>query len=207
MYENLIQVVDCLTPQQLDSLLPSVKTLPFQNSTVFTNNDGTLADSSGRTSSGTFVPEGTSICVEIHNAMNASLIEYQRKVGKLCKQYQFYPVIGGVKSKSSREQIQILRYSPGEKYDYHSDTHDYQDRKQFFRSFSVVVYLNDDFEGGGTDFVHRHYKPKAGQALIFPSSWVFTHSGAEVVSGTKYVAVTWYYVTRQDYTNQLPPLL
>ena len=51
------------------------------------------------------------------------------------------------------------------------------------------MYLNDDFEGGTTNFIHNEYKPNPGTTDIIPSNWIFKHKGSEVISGTKYVAV------------------
>ena len=37
-------------------------------------------------------------------------------------------------------------------------------------------------------------KPEPGHAIMFPSNWCYPHSGQEVISGKKRIAVTWYYV-------------
>ena len=71
--------------------------------------------------------------------------------------------------------------------------HNYE-TKEYKRTFSVILYLENAEEGGGTEFVDTVYKPKAGYALIFPSNWCYMHSGQPVIKGKKRVAVTWYYV-------------
>ena len=45
------------------------------------------------------------------------------------------------------------------------------------RSFTCILYLNEDFEGGETHFPHFgvQCKPKAGTLLIFDSSWKHEH--------------------------------
>ena len=60
--------------------------------------------------------------------------------------------------------------------------------------YTLIIPLNDDFEGGGTAFTHKTFKPKKGEAIIFPSNWCYLHQGNPVTSGTKRVIVTWYYV-------------
>jgi predicted 2-oxoglutarate/Fe(II)-dependent dioxygenase YbiX len=35
------------------------------------------------------------------------------------------------------------------------------------------------------------YKPKANQLIIFPSTFVYNHSVKEVISGKRYVVVSW----------------
>ena len=82
---------------------------------------------------------------------------------------------------------QIVRYLPGGRYLAHADAgQDMQDRY-----FSVVCYLNSNFEGGTTWFPNLGYRavPECGKAIIFPSTYL--HSAEPVVAGEKYVLVTW----------------
>lgn len=82
---------------------------------------------------------------------------------------------------------QIVRYLPGGRYLAHADAgQDMQDRY-----FSVVCYLNSDFEGGTTRFPNLGYRaiPQCGKAIIFPSKYL--HSAEPVLEGEKYVLVTW----------------
>lgn len=82
---------------------------------------------------------------------------------------------------------QFIRYSPCGHYDPHTDSGlDLEERY-----FSVLCYLNDDFEGGHTSFPYLDYQaaPKSGRAIIFPSSYM--HCAEPVVDGEKFVALTW----------------
>ena len=50
---------------------------------------------------------------------------------------------------------------------------------------TLLVYLNDGFTGGDTDFREFRVKPEAGAALLFVhDTW---HEGAAIEAGTKYV--------------------
>jgi hypothetical protein len=91
------------------------------------------------------------------------------------------------KELSSHKGTQIVRYRPGGHYDLHSDT----GPSTRNRYFSVVCYLNDDFDGGRTTFPSLDYSatPAAGTALVFPSN--YSHCAEPVVSGEKYVVVSW----------------
>lgn len=82
---------------------------------------------------------------------------------------------------------QIVRYRPGGFYRVHEDAIE----EPAFRYFSVVCYLNDDFEGGETAFPSLAYAvmPRCGKAIIFPSA--YPHSAAPVTRGEKYVLVSW----------------
>ncbi|HLL73818.1 MAG TPA: 2OG-Fe(II) oxygenase [Pyrinomonadaceae bacterium] len=81
----------------------------------------------------------------------------------------------------------FVRYSPGDFYLPHTDTTPEED----YRYFTVLCYLNDDFGGGQTSFLHLGHavEPRAGKAIIFPSSYL--HGAEPVTAGEKYVVVSW----------------
>ena len=101
---------------------------------------------------------------------------------------------GGINTKSWREGIQILQYEKTQEYKFHHDAAQRREQEEYHRKISVIIYLTEDFEGGGTAFPHVTHKPKSGYALIFPSNWCYPHAGEPVEDGVKRVAVTWYYV-------------
>ena len=61
-------------------------------------------------------------------------------------------------------------------------------------ALTLMVYLNDDFVGGGTDFYHEDQtprlsvEPERGMALVFRHELL--HAGAPVQRGRKYVLRT-----------------
>jgi hypothetical protein len=88
---------------------------------------------------------------------------------------------------SRHKGTQLVRYRPGGHYELHSDVGP-STRERFF---SVLCYLNDDFEGGRTAFPSLDYSatPYAGTALVFPST--YPHRAEPVINGEKYVIVSW----------------
>ena len=64
-----------------------------------------------------------------------------------------------------------------------------------------MLYLNDDFEGGGTDFPNlgKTVKPEKGKAVFWRNmddngngiSDVM-HEGMDVTKGTKYIVTSWW---------------
>ncbi|MDH5545834.1 MAG: 2OG-Fe(II) oxygenase [Gammaproteobacteria bacterium] len=96
------------------------------------------------------------------------------------------------------ERPQMLRYRPGGFYIRHSDSEnmDPQTRtwtKSIDRDFSMLIYLNDDFEGGELFFSKFNYrlKPKAGMAVLFPSDHRYIHEACNVTKGIRYALVSW----------------
>ncbi len=82
---------------------------------------------------------------------------------------------------------QLLKYETAGHYRPHRDTG--IDLEQ--RYFSVVCYLNNDFEGGTTLFPTLDYAvtPDTGSALLFPSNYL--HGSEPVIKGRKFVLVSW----------------
>jgi len=87
------------------------------------------------------------------------------------------------------ELLQYTKYDIGNYYNWHVDQG--SDMNTMSRLLSFVLYLNNDFEGGFTEFAFDNYKPNVGQVLIFPSNFLFPHCGTKVHSGTKRIITTW----------------
>lgn len=83
----------------------------------------------------------------------------------------------------------LLRYEIGQFYLQHIDS--FKDRP---RAVSCSFALNDDYEGGEFAFFDRElvYKLKKGDALMFPSNFMYPHEVMPVTSGTRYSIVTWF---------------
>ena len=91
------------------------------------------------------------------------------------------------------ERFRFYRYDPGQSFKRHYDG-------SYFRPngdqslVTFMVYLNDGYEGGTTDFFHSDDRlkarvhPRQGSALVFEHQLL--HEGTPVVSGRKYVLRT-----------------
>lgn len=99
------------------------------------------------------------------------------------------------------EDPQLLHYGVGGMYEAHIDGEGIWInpdgskvwRKTVDRDISVVLYLNDDFEGGEFVFPDLHMKlsPKAGLLLCFPSSHHYRHGVLPVTKGERFAMATW----------------
>ena len=90
----------------------------------------------------------------------------------------------------------LARYQPGDDLDWHCGDWAYYDTHPFGhldirmkRQLTCITYLNDDYEGGETEFKEDLIVPEAGKTLIFPAHWEFAHRGKRVIKGTKYVYI------------------
>ena len=92
----------------------------------------------------------------------------------------------------------VLRYPPGGKYVLHSDGEEFDRQAQRWyrlrdRDVSLLIYLNDNYEGGELKFDHLNYtyRPKAGDLVFFPSNHYFSHQSLPLKSGIKWAIVSW----------------
>ena len=62
------------------------------------------------------------------------------------------------------------------------------------RCLTFMTYLNDDFEGGETEFLYqkKRVKPVKGKTILWPAGFDHTHRGGLVLEGTKYIATGWF---------------
>lgn len=96
------------------------------------------------------------------------------------------------------ERPQILRYPPGGKYNQHADADHWVAEKDEWvrvqdRDYSVLLYLNDEYEGGELHLINQDFriKPKPGMMLAFPSDSRYLHAALPTTSGIRYVIVSW----------------
>lgn len=81
------------------------------------------------------------------------------------------------------------------KYDESGHLPAHQDQGVSSRVLSVLLYLNDDYEGGEIEFRHSgiKFKPKAGSVLFFPSNFLYVHEVYPVTKGPRYALPNWYH--------------
>ena len=102
---------------------------------------------------------------------------------------------------SESEIPQILSYGIGGHYRPHVDGESLWQtpdgeliwKKSTERDLSIVLYLNDDFEGG--DFIFPDLKlrvrPEPGMMICFPSNHHYRHGVEPVTKGNRYSIVCW----------------
>lgn len=103
------------------------------------------------------------------------------------------------------ESLQGQRYEVGQYFRDHQDYFkgDSYERNCLAsgnRTYTFMLYLNHNFEGGTTNFPHlrKEISPEEGKALVWnnlqhgvPNEYT-THGGTEVTNGTKYIITSWW---------------
>lgn len=110
------------------------------------------------------------------------------------------------------ERPQLLRYRAGGFYVKHADNENMDPERRTWsktidRDLSLLIYLNDDFEGGDLYFekFNYHLKPKAGMAVLFPSDNRYLHEAQTITKGTRYAIVSWAAVKGVSKVRKTPP--
>lgn len=139
-----------LTDEECDHLVSLAKT-ELKRSAVADNNSGKSTLSEVRTSSGAFISKAKDPIVD--------------RIEEKLALWTFLP-------KENGEDIQVLRYEHGQKYDAHYDY--FHDKVNIARGghrmATVLMYLSDVAKGGETVFpnaevAHRHKSPAADEDL------------------------------------------
>jgi prolyl 4-hydroxylase len=98
---------------------------------------------------------------------------------------------------SQGEPLNVLRYVPGQQYSLHSDALPATANQ---RKATAIIYLNDNFDGGQTEFpaAGLRVQPQAGSMLVFSNTLPdgrsdanARHAGLPVTRGVKWIATRW----------------
>lgn len=118
---------------------------------------------------------------------------YERTVGEVRKCVDDYCRSYGI-NMTYMEAVNFVKYEQGTHFSYHSDH-----AHHYVCTVSTIAYYNDDYEGGELEFdkLNLRLKPAAGDIVVFPSTFIYSHASLPVLRGTKYAAVTMF-----DYNNE-----
>jgi hypothetical protein len=141
--------------------------------------------------------EGTEIATNIRNNDRVIFddIDFADELWKKVKPH-FTQTFMDHKAVCMNERFRIYRYGPGQFFDWHQDGEFIKDNG-LISKFTMMVYLNDGFEGGGTSFadvfsphVFQDFMicPSIGKALFFHHP--LSHRGDPISNGEKYVLRT-----------------
>jgi len=143
-----------------------------------------LAEGAGFDAASVRTPEGQQAMPRVRNNERA-MVEDSPWTGTLWQRLQAaeLPVVEGQHAVGLPRSLRFYKYRPGQRFKMHKDGAWREDGR--VSQLTLLVYLNDGYTGGCTDFRSFIVEPEAGSALLFlHDSW---HEGAAVVDGVKYV--------------------
>ncbi len=180
----MLQIIESfLSDEQCDSLIKMIDAHNVRSSVSGTGSDRSVTNDEFRTSSTCNLFKEDPLVVEVKEKV-ANLIGYPIEMG---------------------EDLQGQKYEPGQFFKPHYDFFEGDSYTNHClasgnRTKTVMIYLNDDFEGGGTNFpdIKKHIKAKKGSVLIWENmkngelQKDMMHEGVEVEKGTKYIVTSWW---------------
>jgi hypothetical protein len=111
-----------------------------------------------------------------------------------------------------QESLQLVHYEPGGFFTEHYDEKSNLFQSRYYRYGTLLIYLNDEFEGGETTFprLNKVVKPEKGKAIYFKNInpitkkilWNSYHKGTTVLKGSKYIANLWIRI-RNPFSNEM----
>ena len=179
-YIKPVTIDNLVTPEEAEYIIKIAKT-KFKNSTIVSGKDESI-----RKSETAWFNRKEAVIKDIFE--------------RLSKQFKF--------DLKNVEDLQVVRYTPGGFYnDHHDSCCDNNDHCRDFakksgqRVLTILMYLNDEFEGGNTNFPNLSLNLKAdkyggivfhplelGGSRCHPNS---LHKGTPVTEGVKYICNIW----------------
>ena len=103
-----------------------------------------------------------------------------------------FPVLGRRKFSIHDCKIKKIKRGAG----FHAWHYENGDVENSRRTFVIQIYLNDDFDGGETEFLYQNKREKAsaGDVLIFPCQYTHVHRGNPPIDGDKYLVTSWAWI-------------
>lgn len=124
--------------------------------------------------------------------------EYVHDALQYCLQH--YQSLYGIRLEYM-EAINFVRYGEGQHFNVHSD-HGFS----YSCVTSSVMWLNDGYKGGDLVFPHLQMRitPRAGDAIFFPSTYIYAHASEPITEGIKYSAVTMFDYNDRNHGSDMP---
>lgn len=110
-------------------------------------------------------------------------------------------------NQSLKSRLMMTKYIPKEKFchpmcgchgnalGFHYENHPECDYESRWITLGIVLYFNDDYEGGELVFEHKpiKIKPKKGALMVFPASEEYSHAVKEVHGSERIVYAAFVY--------------
>lgn len=163
--DRVFSIPGLLAPAECASVIAQVEAQGFEAASVRT-------------------PAGPQMMAGVRNNERAmlDLPEWRRTLWERLAQAGL-PVLEGAMAAGLPRDLRFYKYSAGQRFKMHKDGP--WTEGGLSSRLTLLVYLNDSFAGGATDFRSFAVQPATGAALLFVhDTW---HEGAAVTAGIKYV--------------------
>jgi|SRR5210317_2006511 len=175
--ETIVEIKNIVDPSFIKKIIPLVKYKSKNNLGVSTTIDKKIRNVKGYHLS-LDTPTDMFYWNYIKKEIERLYIFYKSK----------FPLMNSIKI----NQIDLLKYLPGGKYEIHTDHFTNSPRH-----LSIIINLNNNYEGGDLIFTDqkekeiKRLKLNKGSIVFFPSNFMYPHSIQPITKGTRYSIVAW----------------
>jgi len=179
---KVIQIDNLLTPSECDELISYANTQQYMKSEIVSSTGDVYTNN--RVSQQIWIKDTS------HKIAN--------KITNYIEKYSGYP-------RENMEELQFVKYDVSGYFNEHYDPDVSYKNETNDRIYTLIIYLNDDFEGGHTYFknINLFIKPKKGMAVLFKSlsenNDLLTnslHTGTPITKGNKYICNKWIHLNK-----------
>jgi Rps23 Pro-64 3,4-dihydroxylase Tpa1-like proline 4-hydroxylase len=175
--EAIVELKNIVSPVFIEKIIPLIKYKAKENLPVASGLNKNIRNVKGYR-------------LNFNNPTNVFYWNYIKK--EIERLYSFYKIKFPKMSSHKINQIDLLKYSIGGKYEIHTDHF-----TTVARHLSIIINLNDDYEGGDLIFTDqkeneiKKIKLQKGSIVFFPSNFMYPHSIKPITKGTRYSIVAW----------------
>ena len=176
--EAIVEIKNVVSTEFIDKIIPLINKKAKKNLTVISGLDKDIRN-----------VKGFSLNYKKSKIEDFYWNYIKKEIEKL---FFFYKSKFSKIESSKINQIDLLKYSPGGKHEIHVDHNTNNPR-----SLSIIMNLNDDYEGGDLVFTDqkeketKRLKLEKGSIVFFPSNFMYPHSIQPITKGTRYSIVAW----------------
>jgi len=175
--EAIVEIKNIIDPAFIDKIIPFIDKKAKTNMTVQSGLDKTIRNVKG---------------YHLNDKTPTNMFYWQFIKKEIEKLHFYYKTKFSKVDNSQINQIDLLKYKPGGKYNVHTDH-----LTNSSRHLSVIMNLNNEYEGGELIFTDqkdkeiKKLKLGKGSVVFFPSNFMYPHGIQPIKKGTRYSIVAW----------------
>ena len=175
--EAIVEIKNVVSTEFIDKIIPLTNNRAKKNLTVMGGLDKNIRNVKGHH-------------LTLDTPTNLFYWNYTKE--EIERLYTYYKIKFPIIQNSKVDQIDLLKYSVGEKYLTHIDHNSKSNRH-----LSIIMNLNDNYEGGDLVFTDqkekeiKRLKLGKGSIVFFPSNFMYPHGIQPITKGTRYSIVSW----------------
>jgi len=176
--EAIVEIKNVVSTEFIDKIIPLIKNKAKDKLKI----DLSIKDTSIRNVKG----------YSLQNSTPTDIYYFHYITKEIERLYTFYKAKFPKMTSSLINQIDLLKYSVGGRYETHTDHYTNSPRH-----LSIIINLNNDYKGGDLIFTDqkekeiKRLKLGKGSVVFFPSNFLYPHSIKPIIKGTRYSIVSW----------------